>query len=37
MMAGSTPNVATIINIMQVVIPIKTACLPILYTSGQPG
>lgn len=29
MMAGSTPNAATIINIMQVVIPIKTACLPI--------
>lgn len=29
MMAGSTPNAATIINIMPVVIPIKTACLPI--------
>lgn len=29
MMAGSTPNAATIINTMQVVIPIKTACLPI--------
>lgn len=29
MMAGRTPNAATIINTMQVVIPIKTACLPI--------